>query len=146
MGKRPRWSPEEKKFFNECVDKGMTDAQISSEFHIKTKFEKAKGFHMRTPDAMGRRRRFLAMERSPVEGKPLNHRRSWSPEDDDLLITYKDMGSSKEEMAEIFNRTERAIDTGIRYLENKDTTPSHWLHQLKGFFNHIFRRFGHNRG
>jgi len=132
MGKRPRWSPEEKVFFQECVDEGMTDAQISSAFHVKTKFEKAKGFHMRTPDAMGRRRRFLELEQPPTEGKPSNHKKTWSQEDDDSLLLHKDLGLEPTELAVMFNRTELAINTRLKYLESKNEKKT--LYQ-------VFRKF-----
>lgn len=135
MVKRPRWSPEEKQFFQECVDEGMTDAQISSEFHVKTKFEKAKGFHMRTPDAMGRRRRFMEMEQPALEGKPRNHKKTWTREDDDSLLLHKDLGLTHTELAAMFNRTELAIDNRIRYLEGK--TEKHTLSQVFSKFSNL---------
>lgn len=128
MVKKPRWSTEEKQFFQECVDEGMTDAQISSAFHVKTKFEKASGFHMRTPDAMGRRRRFMGMEQPASEGKPRNHKKTWTREDDDSLLLHKDLGLTHTELSVMFNRTELAIDNRIRYLEGK--TEKHTLFQL----------------
>lgn len=138
MGKGPNWSPEEREYFEEAVNNGMTDAQISSEFHVKTKFEKAKGFHLRTPDAIGRRRRLFELEEPPRKGKLSNHKKAWPQKDDDLLLTYDEIGVHRTEMAEIFGRTERAIDNRLRYLKSKESES--WLDTLKGYFIHIFRR------
>lgn len=141
MGKGPKWSPEERKFFKEAVKNGMTDEQISSEFHVKTKFEKAKGFHMRSPDAMGRRRRLLELEQPKKVGKLPNHQKPWAPADDNLLLNYDEIGVHKTEMSKIFGRTEVAIENRLRYLKSKESDS--WLGTVKGYFIHIFRRFGH---
>jgi len=95
---------------------------------------------MRTPDAIGRRRRLLELEQPPTKGKLGNHKRNWPQEDDDLLLSYDELGVHKKEMAEIFGRTELAIEIRLRYLKSKKSES--WLDTLKDHFINIFRRFG----
>lgn len=126
MSKGPRWTPQEDTFLLECLEDGMTDDQISSQFHVKTKFENKEGFHRRTVGAIKRRRHYFEQSNSmsgiisvPVRDKPTNHHRRWSPEDDKQLKHYESMGMLPDEMAGYLNRTESAIDNRLHYLKHK---------------------------
>ncbi|KAF5037396.1 hypothetical protein DSECCO2_565060 [anaerobic digester metagenome] len=122
MGKGANWTDEEIKFLVECIEKGMDDRQISSEFHIKTKFEKRDGFHYRTIGAVDRKRRILlkSLTDEPVP-KPTNHNKPWSQDDDTLLIHLDEMGMNSDAIAFELDRTESAIIARLHVLNNQES-------------------------
>lgn len=134
MGKGANWTENEIKFLIECIDKGMEDKQISSEFHIKTKFENKEGFHYRTIGAINRKRRYLlkSLTDESILTKPANHNKPWSVNDDIMLTHYDSMGMSTKEIAEDLERTESAIETRLKVLERKDN---------ESFLTSVFNKF-----
>lgn len=121
MGKGPRWSEVEKEHLSNGIKEGKDEFRISEEFHIMTKMN-IKGYHKRSPDAILRRIKDLPEDEQPVDtSKPKMHRKSWSPEDDELLKHYKSMGMTYEQMAEEFDRTESAVESRWHILKSKDS-------------------------
>lgn len=124
------------------MEAGKDPFKISEEFHIRTKMN-IRGYHKRSPAAIERRIHDLPEEQQPVdESKPSMHRRTWPEEDDNLLLEYDEMGVAREEMAEIFNRTEKAIESRLQVLKSKNGN-NPWLTRVMDVLNHVFRRFGH---
>jgi hypothetical protein len=120
MGKGKKWSPEEEEFLLECVEAGKDEFKISEEFHIRTKMN-VKGYHKRSPAAIKRRVHDLPVDMSVDESKPVNHNKAWSEEDDRLLLLNKNRGLKNNELAVMFDRTEKAIESRLQILKNKES-------------------------
>lgn len=134
MGKGPAWTEVEVKFLIECIEKGMENDQISSEFHIKTKFESKEGFHYRTTEAVRSKRKYLLKSiTDATTNKPANHNKPWSDKDDIMLMHYDSMDMSRSEMAEELERTEFAVESRLNVLKNQDK--SSFMVSLKSIYN-----------
>jgi hypothetical protein len=59
MGRGPKWHPLETDLLLECLNKGMGDREISTEFKVKNQFVNSNIYRKRSLDAVGSKRRSL---------------------------------------------------------------------------------------
>jgi hypothetical protein len=67
------------------------------------------------------------------ESKPVNHNKVWSEEDDRLLLLNKNRGLKHNELAVMFDRTEKAIESRLQILNSQKSFISNLVDWLSDF-------------
>lgn len=66
MGRGPKWHPLEVDLLVECLGKGLTDREISTEFKVKNQFVNSSIYRKRSVDAVGSKRRDLLKKKTVI--------------------------------------------------------------------------------
>lgn len=112
MGKQKKWSEEELRLLQRCVDDGKVCEEISQEFCVAFNFQ--KGVYKRTPGAVDRKCRELGLK-LPTQGN--GRKRRWTAEDEERLIRfYTETNLDLEEIAGRLDRTPKATYMRVKKL------------------------------